>query len=203
MDTKIKEIIDLYERLTGRQIIPKDTDYKKTYQYRYAAKFVNNMKYVPWDTAKKIAYYAIEYARNNLKKNNTIWTRGLWVLTKANIVDIAYSSAKSHEARMQLDLEKTVNSKKFVDAQETGLAETKVEGGFPNIVMWYENNSVNLTYIAMSEICKRVMAQLDSSSKSMLPPQDEIIRRRVKCLIDDDYSEKLKKVLGDDYIKIV
>ena len=95
MDDEINDIIKLYKALTGRNIIPKDTDPKRTYQYRYAAKFLKNMKGVPWETIQKIVYCAIEYAKENEKAS--VYSRGLWILTKSNIVDIAYKKAKEED----------------------------------------------------------------------------------------------------------
>jgi len=195
------EVIKLYEALTGRTVVSKNTDLQKTYQYRYAAKFMKNMKGIPWKTVKKIVYYAVEYARENKGKNISIWTRGLWILTKSNIVDIACKKAKEEDQQRNVDLDKVIKSKEF--AQKCNYEFEKSEkGGFPNIVIWYDSGKISLTYLAMSESCKKALVTLDDTDKRMLPDQKEIIRRRIRCLIDTEHCKKLKNILGNDYIKI-
>jgi len=199
MSHDVNDIIQLYKGLTGRDVIPKDTDPKRTYQYRYAAKFMKNMDGVPWDTIKKIVYYAVEYAKENDQKS--VYTRGLWILTKSNIVEIAYKRAKEENNKSNLDLKKLLNSKKF--AQDNGYdLEKSEDGGFPNIVKWYDTGKISLTFLSMSESCKNAMLKLDDVDKGMLPNQNEITKRRIKCTIDREYCKKIKKILGSDYIKI-
>jgi len=200
MDEKIDEIIKLYNALTGRNIIPKNTDPKRTYQYRYAAKFMKNMEGVSWETIKKIVYYAVEYASENRKKS--VWTRGLWILTKSNIIVIAYEKSKEEDRQRQLYLDKVIKSKKFAEEHNYEFSKTKTEGGFPNIVTWYDSGEISLTYLAMSESCKKALTTIDETDRRMIPDQKEIIRRRIRCLMDKDYREKLKNTLGSDYIKI-
>jgi hypothetical protein len=197
---KIRAIIELYRKLTGRQIVPKNTPIHRTYQYRYAVKFIKNMEGVSWEIIKRIVYYAIEYAREH--KTTSMWTRGLWILTKSNIVEIAHERAKKHEDVQSLDHDKVIDSKKFVDENGGKLLDSPVIGGFPNIVVWYESNRISLTYLAMSESCKHALNKIDQSDRSMLPSKSDLIRRRIRCLMDRNFSKKLKSILGNDYINI-
>lgn len=200
MTAEIDDIIKLYKALTGRNVIPKGTDPQKTYQYRYAAKFLKNMKGISWETIQKIVYYAIEYAKENEK--TSVWTRGLWVLTKSNIIDIAYKKAKEEDEKRKLDLSKVMRSKEFAQKHNFEFAKSVVNGGFPNLVIWYDSGKISLTYLAMSELCKKAYITLNKTDRRMLPSQKEITRRRIKCLIDAEYKKQLKNILRDDYIKI-
>lgn len=200
MDEDIKEIIKLYKILTGRNVIPQGTDPKRTYQYRYAAKFLKNMEGVSKETIQKIIYYAIEYAKESDKES--VWTRGLWILTKSNIIDIAYKKAKEEDNRRNLDLDKVKRSKNFAHEHNYKFSESMEDGGFPNIVIWYDNGKISLTYLAMSESCKNALLKLDDVDRRMLPDKKEIIKRRVKCLIDKDYKKQLMDIIGSDYIRI-
>jgi len=199
MDDEINDIIKLYKALTGGNIIPKDTDPKRTYQYRYAAKFLKNMKGVPWETIQKIVYCAIEYAKENEKAS--VYSRGLWILTKSNIVDIAYKKAKEEDQIRKSDLVKVVKSKEFANEHDYKFSES-VDGGFPNVVAWYDSGKISLTYLAMSESCKKAFSVLDEVDKRILPNQKDIVKRRIRCLIDTEYKKQLKDIMGTDYIKI-
>lgn len=201
MEAEINDIIRLYKALTGRNVIPKGTAPEKTYQYRYAAKFLRNMKGVSWETIQKIVYYAIEYARENEKKS--VWTRGLWVLTKSNIIDIAYKKAKEEDEKRKSDLSKVIKSKEFAQKNNFEFTKSMIDGGFPNLVTWYDSGKISLTYLAMSESCKKAYVTLDKTDKRMLPSQEEIVKRRIKCLIDTEYKKQLKDILKSDYIKII
>ena len=200
MDEEINDIIKLYKALTGRNVIPQGTKPKRTYQYRYAAKFLKNMEGVSWETIQKVVYYAIEYAKESEKAS--VWTRGLWILTKSNIIDIAYKKAKEENNQKKLDLDKVTKSKEFASQHDYEFAKSEKEGGFPNIVIWYDSGKISLTYLAMSELCKEVLIKLDETDKRMLPDQKEITKRRIKCLMDSEYREQLKNILKNDYIKI-
>jgi len=202
MHDEIGEIIKLYEALTGRRVIPKNTDPQKTYQYRYAAKFLKNMKNfgdISWETIQKIIFYAVEYAKEHEKDN--VFTRGLWILTKSNIIDIAYRKAKDEDQTKQLDLDKVIRSQEFVNEHNYEFSDAP-DGGFPNIVAWYDSGKISLTYIAMSESCKKALSNLGEVDKRMLPNQREITKRRIKCLMDKEYQKQLKNVLNMDYINI-
>jgi len=200
MHEEINDVIKLYGALTGRDVIPKNTPPQKTYQYRYAAKFAKKYKNVPWEIKKKIIYYAVEYAKEC--DNKSVYTRGLWILTKSNIIDIAYERAKEEDDLKDLDLTKLKNSYNFVKEHNNDLLKSE-DGGFANIVMWYENKKISLTYLAMSESCKKAYNKLDDIDKNILPNKQDIINRRIKCLIDHDYRDDIKKILGSDYIKII
>jgi len=199
MDDKINEIIKLYKGLTGRNVIPDGTDPKRTYQYRYAAKFLKNMEGVSWETIQKIIYCAVEYAKENEKAS--VYSRGLWILTKSNIVDIAYEKAKEEDQIRKLDLTKVIRSKEFADEHDYKFSESP-DGGFPNVVAWYDSGKISLTYLAMSESCKKAFSVLDEVDRRTLPNQKDITKRRIKCLIDIEYREQLKDIMGTDYIKI-
>jgi hypothetical protein len=200
MDQNAKEIIALYKSMTGRTLIPEGTDPTRTYQYRYIAKFLRNMESASWDTTKKVAYYAIQYAKEN--KDTSVWTRGLWILTKSNIIDIAYKKAKEADEQRGADLSKVVQSKKFAKAHNFDFAHAE-EDAFPNIVMWHETGKISLTYMAMSESCKKTLRKLADDDKAALPSQDEIAARRIKCLLDVEYRKRLKRIMGRDYIKLI
>ena len=197
-----KEIVELYKSMTGRDLVPANTDFKRTYQYRYVVKFLKNMNEhnVAWDVVKNIACYAIQYAKEN--KGTSIWTRGLWVLTKSDIVDIACKKAQSESNRKNTDLEKVVKSKKFVQDNNFDFLRA-TEGAFPNIVMWYEQGKISLTYLAMSESCKNAYENLKSDDRTALPSQQEIVSRRLKCMLNSKYKKELQRALGNDYIKLI
>lgn len=199
MEDRILEVIKIYSRLTGKNIIPKDTHYKRTYQYRYAYKFCERMKDVPWETVKKIIYHAAKYAGEH--KNTTMWTRGLWILTKSNILDIVIERVKKQESTQDNELVKLSENRKFLEKNNFEL-NSGPEGGFPNIVRWFNDGKICLTYIAMSESCARAMLNLDNSDKSMLPTSKEISLRRIKCMTDKDLNKKIKNILNSDYIKL-
>ena len=200
MDENIKEIIKLYGALTGRNVIPKGTDPKRTYQYRYAAKFLKNMEGVPWETIQKIVYYAVEYAKESEKAS--VWTRGLWILTKSNIIDIAHKKAKEEGEQKELDLNKVIKSKEFAAQHNYEFSRSEKDGGFPNLVIWYDSGRISLTYLSMSESCKKALLELDKTDKRMLPSQKEITKRRIRCMMDTEYRGQLKDILEDDYIKL-
>jgi hypothetical protein len=201
IQAKAQEIISIYKAMTGRNAIPKNTPIEKTYQWRYIQKFLSNMDDIDWETTKKIAYFAIEYAKEN--QGSTIWSRGLWILTKNNIIEIAYEKAKDEYDHKVSELKRLKSSYSFAKNNSFDFSTCKVEGGFPNIVLWYEQSQISDTYIAMSESCKQTIRELDKEDLAMLPSREALSKRRVKCLIDKKMNNIVKSIMKEDYINIL
>ena len=200
MTERAHKIIRLYQCLTGRKIIPQNTTINRTYQYRYALKFAELTKELPWDTIQKIIYHAIEYSKEH--KKTSLWTRGLWILTKSDIIDIVYNRIKKHEEIKSNELHRLKQSKQFVKSHDYKLIDVETKGGFSNIVKWYNNNDITLTYIAMSESCKLALSKISYVDRSMLPSDKIILLTRVKCMVNKEFNDKVLAILGNDYIKI-
>lgn len=200
IEQKVKEIIQLYKEMTGRNVIPKNTDPTRTYQWRYVIKFLKNMENVPWEITKKVARYAIQYAKEN--KGNTVWSRGLWVLTKSNIIDIAYNRCQKQNESIASIFRRLQQSYDFAKDHNFNLA-ARPPGGLPNIVAWFEKKKINIAYLALSESCRKAMKKLDSIDKHLLPSQSEIVETRIKLMINKEYDNKTRQILQNDYIQLL
>lgn len=197
---KVKEIVSIYKAMTGRSAIPKNTPIEKSYQWRYIQKFLNNMEDVNWETVKKIIYFAIEYAKEH--QNRTMLSRGLWILTKNDIVDIAYKKALEEYNSKTQEINRIKESYKFAKNNNFDFLSCKVDGGFPNIILWYEQGYISDTYIAMSESCRKTILELDKTDLAMLPSRESLSKRRIKCLIDNSMKKLIKNIMREDYINI-
>jgi hypothetical protein len=197
---RAKEIIEIYKDMTGRSVIPKGTDLTRTYQWRYIVKFLEKMEDIPWDTTKKIVKLAIEYAKENI--GTTVWSRGLWILTKSDIVDIAYEKAFKKMDVRETDIDKVIRSYQFAMDHDFNFNSAK-DDSFPNIVIWYENGHICLTYMAMSNSCEKALSSLSESDRCMLPSKKEIESRRINCILDSNYNLKLKNIMKSDFIKLL
>jgi hypothetical protein len=201
MNNRILEIIKLYTTITGRQIIPAGTPPENTYQWRYAAKFVKNMEEldVDWEVSKQIAYFAIKHALENKVDHRTTWTRGLWILTRKDIIELADDKYHKCKELANSELVKVKKNYDFAKKNHFKFGDS-VNDGLPNIVMWYNSNYIGLTYIAMSEGCRLALAQLDRTVVNLLPSHETIKDKRIKCIIDKDLYKKLKRIMMEDFI---
>ena len=199
-EEKVTEVIKLYEFFSGRKnIIPKDTDPTETYHWRYAAKFVANMEAhgMSWDSVRKVIPCVIEYMRENGGLS-----KGLWALTRKDVIDISCTKLKEQEESQQKETQILEQNYAFIKTRNFDLSTCQNEGGYPNIVIWFINKRVSLTYLAMSESCRIAMKQLSDTDRSMLPKQREIERRRVMCFIDKSRLKNIKSVMLDDTINL-
>jgi len=198
-DDKIHEVIKLFASMSGRNnILPKSTNPKDTYQWRYAAKFVDTMDEVDvsWSTIKQIIYHIIQH----VKKHRALWNKGLWVLTRKDIVDISYQRMSEHESHIKSEIEVIKRNHEFAASHDFAFADKPREDAYPNLIRWYKAGSIGLTYIAVSDSCRKAIEQLDENDN--LLPMDQIVQIRVLCFVDPDYKKKLRQVLGNEFLTV-
>jgi len=199
-DIKILQIIKLFASISGRHnILPKDTDPKDTYQWRYAASFVRMTEEygISWKSIRSMIYYIVEHVR----EHKALWHKGLWVLTRKDIIDICFKKMKAHEDVRKVELELIKRSYEFARGQSFDFESEVRPGAFCNLVSWYQAGHLDVTYIAMSESCYRALKNISEVDKMALP-QDRITDRRVFCFINPDFARQIQSILGDDFIRI-
>jgi hypothetical protein len=203
-DNRINELFKIYRAITGRSLVPKNTEPENTYQWRYASKFVSNMDSlgIRWPDARKVAYYVIKRAVKNKNKDKTVWSRGLWILTSKSVIDIAYEDSKNDVEAMNVEIEKIRKSYRFALRNQFDFLSRKHPDAFPNIVLWYDSANIGTSYISLSRRCEEAMSQIDRESRNMLPDSEVISDRRISCFIDKEYLSRIKSILKDDFLRI-
>lgn len=190
-------------RKHGRKIKwPQCKDKRKTYQYRavasYAKKCYEDLE-LDDKTVKVLTFNIVEYA-----KRKNLLSKGAQMLCMDVIVDICYDSISEiieeesslvselrHCHRFVMD---QINSK---DNLVRLMAEPINEGGYPRLVMWYNQGHVTPHYLALNRKCARALSKIPQSDKEDLPDALELFKM-CTFLVSPDMVDKLKGVLGKD-----
>lgn len=188
---------------TGRFIkFPKCRDKTKTYQFRWVKTFVDkcyNDLGLDNKTIKRFVYDIVLYA-----KQNRVLDRGTQILTMNNIIDICYNSIQSNqeeEASLISELNRChdflSNKENNKDILVRNLIEPVSEGGYTNLVYWYELGYLTPTYLALSMTCQRALKQLPKSERSDLPTDFDLFKI-CTYTVTKDMVPTFEKVLGSD-----
>lgn len=197
---KIHDIIKIFVRASGRKnILPKDTDPMDTYQWRYAARFVDRMEQmqVPWDIMIQIIYMIIEH----VKEYRSLWLKGLWILTRKDIVDISYAKIEKRMRSKGSILDVLKRNYEFAEGHNFAFSDKPNQHAYPNIVSWYNANYISYNYIALSESCNTAMRELDYEERRRLPIK-KITMQRVLLNSDNEFKRKAKEIMCRDFIKL-
>lgn len=198
--TKIINIIQLFANFSGnKNVLPEGTEPEDTYQWRYASKFLSLMEemQVDWDTIRNIIYYSVKYIKNH----GNLWSRGLWALTRKDLIEIAYKQSQEDNKQLKNELANLKNNYEFIKSANFDLINS-VNGGYPNIVKWYDNKSISITYLSLSESCRKAIEKLDEFDRQALPDNNEILKIRLNVLMNKEIKNKIKLIMKNDFIKI-
>lgn len=201
-NNKIHEVINLFSKITGnKSILPKNTNPQKTYQWRYATKFVDLIKEynIDWKTAQLIIIYAVNYIKE--KEKNSLKTKGLWILTRKDLIDIAYKKALEIDNKDNKIIDNIKNSYSFSKNNNFEFGKSE-NGNLPNIIKWYDNKNICVQYIALSNSCNETIKKLDDIDRSLLPSNDELTMIRINYFLDKENLNKIKVIMPSDFIKL-
>ena len=195
-DDKIREIIVTFARASGRMnILPGDTNPRDTYQWRYVAKFVDNMdgSGVSLSTMKKMVCFIVEHIR----EHKSLWTKGLWALTRGDIVDISCKRMAEYERNIEHELDLVRRGRDFVKSQAYPLHHRRGNDAYPNIVIWYNTNKISTPFIASSRLCHKAILGLADDERDVLP-MNSIQIWRILLSTDDAKKACIRILLGND-----
>jgi hypothetical protein len=74
-------------------------------------------------------------------------------------------------------------------------------GGYSRIVRLVNNKLVPIELISISKSCAAALQRLPQEERTMLPSDTDLLRIRVKLLMNTDNHKKLRRVLGQDLLK--
>jgi len=175
---------------------PKCGDIKKTYQYRAVSKFVDKARDygLTRDQMQALVKEIILYA-----KDRKLLHRGSSILNMADIFSVC---AK----RLELSVEATDTAIELVKqaAQEIEkyqpLHLPENPGGYPRMIVAINNGSLPVELLSLSKKCAFALQRLHQKDRDLLPSEVELLKLRVKFLMDKSNRDRLKESLGDDLL---
>lgn len=200
-DDQIKLIYNWYcaaMRREGYKVLPpKDTDFHKTYQYRALSSFSKRMEQEAFSeqTIKAIIFAAVKYG----KKNKLLANKRINILNMKAIIDICLKDIKDRDNTKNEILQSIRNSRQFLINQGCKKASDMVQpvalGGVPRLLYFINAGEVSTVFLAVSKTAAAAMGRLD---KAKLPSEEELMRIRVKLLLNNSIREELETILGTD-----
>jgi len=193
-----------YSRHGHKLSFPKDTDPRRTYQWRYLASL--NRKCQEWEFGEQLISdfisIVVEYS-----KEKQIIRKGLAVFHQNNVLEICY---KTLLQRQKLDNQRSdliESAHKWLvgqiggnDPLKTMLQRPKPKA-FCNLTIWYEASKLPMLYIALSKLCVRAIKQLQGSTDlQLLPSLSELFMLRQRFYRDSDNLEHARRILGSTLI---
>ncbi len=190
-------------RKAGRKIsFPQCSDKTKTYQFRWTKKFTDRC-YNEFVLSDKVIKALVGDITHYAKRNNLL-NKGTQLLCMNNIIDICHYSIKTMMDDEASLIEEVKSCHEFVCDQATNkniLVRTLVtpisEGGYSNLVYWYNLGRLTDTYLALSRTCNKAMSQMPVDERSELPSKIELLRICTSAVSEESICE-LKSVMGTD-----
>lgn len=198
-----------YLRITGQQItLPKNTDPKKTYQWRYLELLNKKLTHLELDDdlCRKFIDITLRYA----KKHNLVY-KGLSIFTQNNLLQECYNKLREQKDNDETDISIIQRTKRWLDDQlaksscsnlQELLLRKRGIGTYTNIVRWYEGGNIYDKYLAISRSCGFAIGMLSRdqpTERSLLPKDVSLFLMRNELLSDMRIRFVLKNILQDDW----
>ena len=150
---------------------PQNTDYTKTYQWRYILSITNKIN--GWKFTKEAANKYIELVVQYAKSAKLL-DKGLAVFLQGNISEVCYDRLKKMQASSEQNASVLKHTKSWLDTRIGSdkllslLLSSSSNNKFPNIVLWYQANKIPPLYLALSKSCCKAINQV-KNGKDLLP----------------------------------
>jgi hypothetical protein len=172
------------------------SDPSKTYQYRAVSQFVDKAREFGLDKnqMQTLVKEIVKFA-----KDRKLLYRGTAILNMSDIFSICCK-------RLEMSVESTdsliqsIESAKAVVESGTPLHIAERVGGYSRLYSLINSNAIPVEYLAVSRQCAAALERLTSDERGMLPSATDLLRVRVRLLIDKHTRDKLGNILGSDLL---
>lgn len=194
-----------YLRYGRRLSFPKNTDIRKTYQWRYVTAI--SKKFMEWDfdneTSMKVLQLAISHSHNagTLQK-------GLTAILQNNIIDICLKELKiesDSDSRLIGSL-KSMNSwfsRKLGDKDYFRmLLEREDEDALCNFTNWYQSSLLSPLYISLSKSCMAALSVLTGNyemERELLPTNACLYLLRSEFTLNKNNVSSARDIFAHDW----
>jgi len=174
---------------------PKCNDIRKTYQYRAVNKFVDKAREfdLDRDQMQALVKEIVRYA-----KDAKLLHRGTAVLNMSDIFSICSKRLEMNAEAVDTTVS-IIRSSAHLISDDLHVAENF--GGYPRIIALYNSGEMPVELIALSSKCAAALQRLNSIDRQLLPSDVDLLRIRVKLLMDKDVRSELRNVFGDDLVE--
>ena len=174
---------------------PKCADIKKTYQYRAVNQFVDKARgySLNSDQMQALVKEIVRYS-----KDHNLLHRGTAVLNMSDIFSIC-------SKRLEMSVEAIDTAVELIKLSahviEDDLHVAEQLGGYPKLVSLYNSDQLPIELLALSKKCIAALRRISSIDRQLLPSDVDLLKIRIKLLMDRDVKKKVKKILGNDLLE--
>jgi hypothetical protein len=176
---------------------PRCTDIKKTYQYRTVSKFVDKARGCGLNRNQMQALIKeiVKYGRDH-----KILYRGTAIL---NMTDVFAACGK----RIEMNVEsadmvvESIRSSVAAIGQNEPLHKPENLGGYPRMISAIDSGILPVELLALSRRCITAVHKLNHTDRKLLPSDGELLKIRIRLLMDKSNRDKLKDTMGDDLVE--
>jgi hypothetical protein len=179
---------------------PKNTDPRKTYQWRYVTTLAS--RFDEWGFDKPTAKVFLEIAAKKLGAAN-IRRNGLNCFFSNGLMEAVHKELEALECDQADDLEGIKRSHAFVTAKKDSKQSLlgRNESGY-NLITWFMADRITASYLALSRSCSSALdavRELDPLQADKLPTKAALFAKRRKALTDNEFVLAAKQIIGDDW----
>lgn len=181
---------------------PPNTDFKKTYSWRYVASI--SKKFIEWELDEDLCK---RFLRLALSKSSTMKLRakGLAILHQSNILQETYDELVKDIRHYDQQLEIFKKSHEWLNKfaadgdKYKALIKRQSIASLPAMVQWYQAQKLSAPYIAYSVQCSKAYVHLaaNKSYKSMLPSPSDLYKLRYE--LPKHQQQDFKQILQKDW----
>ena len=192
---------DAFRQHNRTLTFPKNTDPKKTYNWRYITSLAAKIDDLKLDdlTAQYLILSVADYA-NEMK----LFNKGLSIYFQSNVIEICLNKLNKEDSANKKLIGSIRDSycwlKEKIAKDGTNILNIKQNlDANPNIVRWHRDGFITTDILSLSKMCQRALSKLSNNHRILLPKDTELYLRRMK-IKNQIQIQELKKQLGDDLI---
>lgn len=198
-----------YLRIANRRLaMPKGTDPKKTYQWRYLVALDKKLSDLEISSDGRADFIdaVVQYARER-----NLLHKGLSIFMQSNLLDEVYRRLRERSTGTSDTVSVIRRSKEWLDATLAAsncssavelLLERDSIGSYPNIVKWHQAGYLPELFLALSRSCGLAISRLSRSSnvdRASLPPDIRLFLLRTSALSARGVTSSIRDVLLDEW----
>jgi hypothetical protein len=174
---------------------PKCADIKKTYQYRSVNQFVDKARDygLDIDQMQALVKEIIKYA-----KDRKLLHRGTAVLNMADIFSICSKRLEMGVEEIDMSINLIKSSMHLI---EDDMHLPEHDGGYPKLISLRNSDLLPVELLAISRKCVSSLQKLGQADRQLLPSDTDLLKIRIRMLMDRNVRSELKAVLGDDLLE--
>lgn len=179
---------------------PKNTDPRKTYQWRFTSAIVR--KFDEWGLDDESAYRFVNIAVAEANRRGVL-CKGLAILHQSDMLNTCYNILSQQDTDNNSKIKSLTSMKSWFDdiAGDDPFKTLmgRKRNALPNIAIWYQANKLSDLFIALSKVCSKAVARLDDVEGRLLPKTTTLYLLCSEFNSEQHNSDFARRLFGNDW----